>query len=91
MTEDGRTHVPDASELAGIIKDAADCLHGNPENYCSWSMANAAAEAVEKRIRSIAALAASLPDGSGQRKSADGGQCNEQSAQTLSRATGGEG
>ena len=43
-------HVPDASELAGIIKDAADSLDGNPENFCSWSMANAAAEAVYRRI-----------------------------------------
>jgi len=35
-------------------------------------------------------LSASLLDGLGQTKSADGGNSNEQSAQGLSRATGGD-
>lgn len=47
-------YMPNNIELAGIIKDAADCLDGKPENYCSWSMANAAAEAVHKRLQFLA-------------------------------------
>jgi hypothetical protein len=40
--------IPGALELAGIIHDAAD--GGTSEEYCSWTMANRAAEAVHARL-----------------------------------------
>lgn len=49
--------IPAEIELAGVIHDAADCLDGNRENYCSWSMANAAAKAVHELLTKEAALA----------------------------------
>jgi len=47
---------------------------------------NCGGSVIVKPLREWHRLAASLPDGSGQTKSADGGHCNEQSAQGLSRS-----
>lgn len=51
--------MPGEIELAGLIKDAADCLDGNQDNYCSWSMANAAAASVGRRLKTVALRSAS--------------------------------
>jgi hypothetical protein len=43
--------MPGVIELAGIIHDAAD--GGTSEEYCSWTMANRAAEAIHARLRTV--------------------------------------
>ena len=43
--------MPGEIELAGIIHDAAD--GGTSEEYCSWTMANRAAEALMKRLATV--------------------------------------
>lgn len=47
--------MPAESELEGIIKDAAD---DGASDYCSWTMANRAAEAVGKRLQTVEQLPA---------------------------------
>jgi hypothetical protein len=44
--------MPGVIELAGIIHDAAD--GGTSDEYCSWTMANRAAEAIHARLRTVA-------------------------------------
>lgn len=44
--------MPGVLELAGIVHDAAD--GGTSEEYCSWTMANRAAEAIYARLRTVA-------------------------------------
>jgi hypothetical protein len=43
--------MPGVLELAGIIHDAAD--GGTSEEYCSWTMANRAAEAIHARLATV--------------------------------------
>lgn len=43
--------MPGVIELAGIIHDAAD--GGTSEEFCSWSMANRAAEAIQARLATV--------------------------------------
>lgn len=43
--------MPGVIELAGIIHDAAD--GGTSEEYCSWTMANRAAEAIHARLLTV--------------------------------------
>jgi hypothetical protein len=45
--------MPGVLELAGIIHDTAD--GGTPEEYCSWTMANRAAEAIHARLLTVKA------------------------------------
>lgn len=43
--------MPGVLELAGIIHDAAD--GGTSDEYCSWTMANRAAEAIHARLATV--------------------------------------
>lgn len=43
--------MPGLRELAGIIHDSAD--GGTSEEYCSWTMANRAAEAILARLATV--------------------------------------
>lgn len=45
--------MPGVIELAGIIHDSAD--GGTSEEYCSWTMANRAAEAIHTRLAMVRA------------------------------------
>lgn len=53
--------MPGEIELAGIIHDTADA--GTPEEYCSWTMANRAAEAVAKRLATVRLAAKPADEG----------------------------
>jgi len=46
--------MPGVLELAGIIHDTAD--GGTSEEYCSWTMANRAAEAIYARLKTVRKL-----------------------------------